>query len=178
MKLLLAITVAAFVAMFIMQMRRERWIWKGELLCSVSYFRKCFYVYCFQVEVWGRSVTLEEDWKNFQTFRDRWTKDLHYGWATSWDLYRAPVSFKKKWNRKSRVLPRQATTRKKGYICLYLRLNINVQNKKKTILIFKTGQNETFSLAHGSSFHLGPFRIHIRIYEIKLMLKVLITFAA
>lgn len=39
---------------------------------------------------------VEEDWKKFQTFRDRWTKDLHYGWATSWDLYRAPVSFKKK----------------------------------------------------------------------------------
>lgn len=96
MKLLLAITVAAFVAMFIMQMRRERWIWKGERLSDVSFFRKCFYVCWFQVEVWGRSVTLEEDWKKFQTFRDRWTKDLHYGWATSWDLYRAPVSLKKK----------------------------------------------------------------------------------
>ena len=44
MKLLLAITVAAFVAMFIMQMLRERSIWKGELLSNVSYFRKCFYV--------------------------------------------------------------------------------------------------------------------------------------
>lgn len=127
--------------MFIMQMRRERWIWKGERLSNVSFFRKCFYVCWFQVEVWGRSVTLEEDWKKFQTFRDRWTKDLHYGWATSWDLYRAPVSLKKNWNRKSRVLPRQATTCQKGYICLYLRLIINMQNKIKK-LIFLSEQNK------------------------------------
>lgn len=159
--------------MFIMQMRRERWIWKGERLSNVSFFRKCFYVCWFQVEVWGRSVTLEEDWKKFQTFRDLWTKDLHYGWATSWDLYRAPVSLKKNWNKKSRVLPRQATTCQKGYICLYLRLIINVQNKiKKINLPVRTEQEvETFSLAHGSSFHPGPFRIHIWIYEIKFMLE-------
>lgn len=88
MKLLLAITVAAFVAMFIMQMRRENLFPTFHILGNA-------FTSWFQVEVWGRSVTLEEDWKKFQTFRDRWTKDLHYGWATSWDHYRAPVSLKK-----------------------------------------------------------------------------------
>ena len=43
--------------------------------------------------------------------------------------------------KKSRVLPRQATTCQKGYICLYLRLIINMQNNIKK-LIFLSGQNE------------------------------------